>query len=490
MTPAQFAQGLGHWASSGGPLYRALAESIRRRIEEGLLHGGARLPAERVLAKALAVSRTTVVGAYELLREEGFIESRQGSGTRVRRGDTVERPATQRDTLTAGAFERNTLFRGLIESSGSAIELLGVHLPASSFVAEALEEIRGDLLPLLAQHGYTGLGLPRLREAIARHLTRTGMPSSPDQILVTHGAQQAIGLAAALYLQPGDAVVLEDPTYLGAIDVFTAAGARTAAVPISEDGVRLEALREAVSREAPRLVYLMPTFHNPAGSVMPAAARREVARLARERSLPVLEDNTLAELDLDAPPPAPIGAFSGDAPVLTVGSLSKLVWGGLRIGWVRAPEPIIQRLARLKVMGDLGNSVVSQALAARLFERLDEIRKARRREIAARRETLCAELSRRLPEWTWRRPAGGLSLWARIPRGNASELAQVALRHGVSVLPGSTCSPRNGFADYLRLPFVLEPEQIRQGIRRLAEAWRAYSPAPRRERAASLDVLV
>jgi DNA-binding transcriptional MocR family regulator len=484
-----FAAALGSWTGGSGPAYRRLARAIRERAEAGALAVGARLPAERLLAGALGVSRTTVVAAYDLLRSEGWVESRRGSGSRVRRSgakgisSSVESPGHD-------GFERATILRSLVEASGSKIEFMGLHLPAADpYVAQALASVEEDVRPLLAHHGYWPLGLPALREAIAAHLTRSGLRSRSEEVLITHGAQEAIGLAAALFLGPGHAVILEDPTYVGAIDVFAAAGARLVPVPVAEHGVRLEHLREAVAREGPSLIYLMPTFQNPTGVVTPESHRREIARIAVERGIPILEDDALANLDLGHAPPPPISSFAPTAPVLSAGSLSKLMWGGLRVGWIRAPEPFIARLARRKALGDLGNSAVAQAVAARLLPRAEEIRASRRRQITERLAVMEKEMARLLPEWTWRSPRGGLSLWVRLPRGNAAEFAGVAQRHGVSVLPGPTCSPSNGFAEFLRLPYVLEPPKIREGVRLLARAWSAYAPARRRERA-SLEVLV
>jgi DNA-binding transcriptional MocR family regulator len=398
-------------------------------------------------------------------------------------------PVAMGDHHRAG-FERNTILRSLVEASQSKVEFMGLHLPAADpFVAEALEHVAEDVGPHLDHHGYWPVGLPSLRAAIAAHLTKSGLPSHPEEILVTHGAQEAIGLAASLFLSPGRVVVLEDPTYVGAIDVFAAAGARLSPVPVTEHGVRMDILRDAVARDAPGLIYLMPTFQNPTGVVTPESHRREIAAIAAERGIPVFEDDALANLDMGHRPPRPIASFAPSAPILSVGSFSKLMWGGLRAGWIRAPEALIGRLARRKALGDLGNSAVSQAVAARLLPRAGEIREFRRKQISERLAVMEREISRRLPEWTWRRPGGGLSLWVRLPRGNAVEFARAALRHGVSILPGTICSPSNGCSEYLRLPFVLEPPKIREGVRLLAEAWSAYAPAPRKERA-ELEVLV
>lgn len=480
---------LGGWRQGEGPAYRRLAAALKAAIDRGDYRAGSRLPAERILARALSVSRTTVVGAYEELRQEGWVESRRGSGSRVRR-QARPAPSSRRETLTSQAFRRNTVFRGLIESSGSTIEFLGAHLPgAVEFLEDAIGFAGKDLAGWLGHPGYTALGLAPLRAKIAEHIGRSGLPTRPEEVLVTHGAQQAIVLATQLYVQGNDAVVLEDPTYVGAIDVFAAAGARLLPIPMSEEGMRVDALRETLARQAPRLAYFMPTFHNPLGTVESDESRREIVRLCEERGVPIVEDHTLADLTLGITPPPPLAAYARSSPVLTVGSLSKLIWGGLRVGWVRASEEIIERLARLKVMSDLGNSIVSQVVAARLLSRVEEIRETRRRLLTERLEIAALELERRLPDWSWRRPAGGLSLWVRLPRGAAAEFVAVALRHGVSLVAGSTCSPRAAFPEFLRIPFVQEPEVLREGFRRLGEAWSVYSPAARTERA-SLDVLV
>ncbi|MGH9442264.1 MAG: PLP-dependent aminotransferase family protein [Thermoanaerobaculia bacterium] len=483
----EFVSKLGSWQSRPGPTYRKLAEAIREEVSSGNLPLGASIPAERKLAEALSVSRTTVVGAYEALRADGWIESVQGSGTRISRSDLPPTGTSRRDP---DSNRRHTAFRGLIESNPSTISFLGLHLPAiSPEFEDAFRETARDLKSLLRHHGYTGLGLPALHEAIASHISDSGLPTKAEEILVTHGAQQAIGLAASVLLRPGDAVALEDPTYLGAIDVFASAGARLIPIPVGEEGVRPDRLSEALARENPRLVYLMPTFQNPVGTVLSPDARREVARIADQHGTTILEDGTLEDLSFGRRPPPPLAAFSRSGRVISVGSLSKLIWGGLRVGWLRAPEALLAPLANLKVMGDLGNSAISQAVAVRLLRRARGIRERRREQIQERFDLLAAELSAQLPGWVWKRPLGGLSLWVHLPHGDAEDFAPLALRHGVAILPGSTCSPTGRFSEYLRLPFCLEPQQIRDGVRRLARAWRAYEPAPKASRA-GLHVVV
>lgn len=472
-----FVHALGAWSQGSGPVYRRLANGMRSAVLRGDLAPGSRVPAERNLARLLAVSRTTVVSAYEVLRQEGWLESRQGSGTMVRAA-----PRRSERAAEPPSFRRHPVYRSLIEGSGGTIEFLGAHLSGSGAIPDEIVSLKEGIARLARGHGYLPAGLPELRRGIAKRLDARGLPTREDQVLVTSGAQQAIGLVASLFLQRGDAVALESPTYLGAMDLFTNAGAHLVPVPVGDRGVSAEVLRDVVKRASPRLVYLVPTFHNPTGLLVPEATRRAIARIADESGVPIVEDDALADLTLGPEPPPPIAAFSRDGPVVTVGSLSKVLWGGLRIGWIRAPEPILARLTRLKILTDLGSSILSQLAAVELLARIEAIRRARRREVRAKYGRMARLLKSLLPSWSWTPPAGGLTLWVKLPHGDATGFAQVALRHGVAVVPGPLASPDSSGTDRLRLPFVHEPDTMAEGMQRLARAWRAYSPQIRAER--------
>lgn len=474
MLRTRFSELLADWKNGEGPLYQRLADALRAAIERGELTAGTRLPAQRQLAQMLGVSRTTTVMAYDRLAQDDWLESREGSGTTVRRSRASALPL--REGVAAVMGSRNEVFRGLVVHTGADIEFHGARFDGIPDVFERVwNESHADLMELSRGHGYVPLGLPSLRELIAAHLERCGLPTRPDQVLVTNGAQQAISLLANLMIEPGDRVVLEDPTYLGAIDAFTAFGARLEGVSSGSQGVQVEALRGAVATIAPRVVYLVPTGHNPTGSVLPEAARREVARIAEASSAVWIEDMTLADLVLEGEAPAPIAAHARSATWLTVGSLSKLFWGGLRVGWIRGPEALITRLARLKVVNDLSGSIVSQALAVRVLARARELCATRRQQARGRLERITSLLGRHLPSWKFARPAGGLSLWVKIPFGDVAELATLARRRGVAIVPGTSNSPTRRFHDHLRLPFVGDPDRVAEGIERLAAAWTEYA---------------
>ncbi|HZP17078.1 MAG TPA: PLP-dependent aminotransferase family protein, partial [Terriglobales bacterium] len=317
-------------------------------------------------------------------------------------------------------------------------------------------------------------GVRPLRQAVARMFSQNGLDTAEDQVLITNGAQGAISLCASLYLQRGDAVLVEDPSYFGALDVFRAADARITPLPVGPDGVRPAQLRERIKNSAARLVYLTPTYQNPTGCVMPPAARKEVSRIVAESGVPVIDDGVLADLVLDGAAPPPLAAYAPQGAIITIGSLSKLVWPGLRAGWIRAPGWIIERLARLKTSMELSSPLLTQHIAARLMDHLAEARHLRRLQLKPRRDLLAALLRKHLPEWTFRVPSGGLFLWVELPRGDARELAQVALRHGVVLLPGPNASAVGRYGNFLRIPFLAEPETLQTGVKRMAAAWKDY----------------
>jgi DNA-binding transcriptional MocR family regulator len=464
------------WTTGRGPLYRRLANALRAAIRRGDLPSGFRLPAERLLAERLLISRSTVVAAYDQVRQEDLLDRRQGSGTRVR-GMTASHRPTERAAGLNRALGRNTLFRRITEGPDEAIDLVGAYLlDSGGLPAQALKGVEREVATLSSTAGYAPLGYPPLRQAIAEHVTGLGLPTVPEQILVTSGAQQAIYLAACLYLQTGDSVVVENPSYPGALDAFSTLGARLAWVATGRSGADVEAIADLASRIGPRLVYLIPTYQNPIGSVMPEPRRRQLARLIEDRDLPTIDDQSLAALGLGTMPPLPIASFALEAPVLTIDSVSKIGWGGLRVGWIRAPDQVVARLGRIKAVADLGGSLPSQVIARRLLESFEDVQRTRLRLLAERFELMSALLARWLPAWSWDRPQGGLCLWVRLPHGSATEFAQVALRHGVSVVPGPVASADGSFGDCLRLPFGQTAAALQEGVQRLAAAWDAYVP--------------
>lgn len=466
----EIAPALGNWASGRGPVYRQLADALKAAVIAGDLLSGRRLPAERRLARELAVSRSTVLAAFNLLKREGWLQSRQGSGTWLARPRSESQTAADHGgarSLRANAFLR--------PGAMVSIDLATAALPAHPLVGEVIAGVgTAAIQPLLDGHGYAPTGLLELRERIAAGFTALGAPTGIDEVLVTTGTQQGLALTATLAVRPGDVAIVEDPTSPGVLDALRAAGADIRTVPVGRLGARVDTLEELMTRLSPRLVVLVPTFHSPTAAVMPAGARRRLAALAERLQILVAEDLSHADIVLGDAPPAPLARYA-TGHVLSLGSMSKLFWGGLRVGWVRGPAHVIARLSRRKATADLGSPLLSQLVAARLLDHRDEVVQARRALLLPRLDRLEELLRRELPDLTWSRPAGGLTVWIELPEGNATSFAQVAQRHGVSVVPGPLLSADEGHRRHLRITFTAGLAAIAEGVDRLAAAWAVYT---------------
>ena len=458
---------LGRWPAADGALYRLLAARIGRLADTGELPAGVRLPPERALAASLSVSRNTVALAYQVLRDEGMAASRQGSGTRL----------VPHRTTPAAVHRANGFFTGML-SAAPTFDLSVAAVDCAPQVAAALHD-PGSVLTvsqrdrLTAGTGYLPYGLPDLRAAVASMLTAFhGVPTVPEQVLITSGAQQAIDLLLRCEAAPGHAVVTEDPTYPGVIDATHRIGARPVGVPPGDMG----RLTEAVTVHRPAVAYLIPTHQNPTGLVLPTAERHEIVALARRHpDVTFVDDMTMAELahaaDGPGAGPPPLAALAPRLPnIVTVGSLSKTYWGGLRTGWVRAPEGIIARLAAAKAAADLGSVPFLQGVVAALVGSAHEEIIAYRAAWAQQRwSAMSAALTSYLPGWTWAQPVGGLSVWARRP-GDADSggFAQAALRRGVALVPGRLLSVSGERSPWIRMAFTLPPDDLTTAVKTLA----------------------
>ncbi|MFI0422657.1 PLP-dependent aminotransferase family protein [Spongiactinospora sp. 9N601] len=452
-----------------GPYYRALAGAVRTAIRDGRLAVHVRMPAERDLATALGVSRTTISAAYDKLREMGYIASRQGAGSWTALPD----PATlgpDDPWLAAG-------------DDG----LLALHCaapPATGLLSDAMTLAAQDLPCHTLGVGYDPLGLAALREAVAARYTSRGLATRPDQILLTAGAQSGIHLAMSLLVRPGDPVVIESPTYPHALDAARYHAARLVPVGVAEDGWHPDAVSEAMRQSGARVAYLIPDFHNPTGRLMDDATRAAVTGAARRADTTLLVDESWAELGLDdTSAAAPMAAFDTDNRVITIGSASKLWWGGLRVGWVRTTAERVRRMARLRAAIDIAGAPFQQLVVARLFERIEEARAERRRGLLASRETLVAALRARMPGWRFRVPEGGGALWVRLEGPVATSLAAVAADHGVRLAPGPWFGVEGTLESYLRLPYTQPPQVVGEAVARIAAA-RAGEPGRTWDRAA------
>jgi DNA-binding transcriptional MocR family regulator len=238
--------------------------------------------------------------------------------------------------------------------------------------------------------------------------------------------------------------------------------------------MRVELLEDLIQQYSPRLVLVSPTCHAPTGTVMSEADRRSLVEVIDAHQVTTVEDQTMSPLLVDRPMPTSLAAISDTAPIITIGSISKLFWPGLRIGWIRAPKTLIKHLSQFKAVNDMGSSLISELVAVQLLRRTDRMREIRCAEINSCLDHLEAALTEHLPSWSWVRPAGGLSFWLRLPAGSGERFAQIALLHGVNVMPGSSLTVDRSCDDHVRLQFVQNVETMTLGVRRLARAWRTF----------------
>ncbi|WP_372352574.1 PLP-dependent aminotransferase family protein [Streptomyces sp. KL116D] len=456
------------WAADGGGALPArLAAALADLAERGDVPAGTVLPSQRELAAVLGVSRSTVTAAYALLESDGRLESRRGSGSRLRGAGALDRHVGEG---RLASFDTRT----------APVDLSSGALPGLRVVTEAFGELGpADLAGPLRTDGYHPHGLPKLREGIAAYYRAAGLPTRAEQILVTTGSQQAVWLIAQALVDPGDTVVVENPTYRGALEALRARGARI--VPVGGDrpgagraGADVAALRALLGTSVrPRLVYLQPSVHNPTGRTLDSAARGAWTSVLADHGLTSVEDSSCAELTLsDGAPPGPLPSSD-----FTIGTFSKLFWGGLRIGWIRASAPAVARLAGLKKAVDLACPVLEQLVAVRLLARLPEARAERRAALRDGLATAEEVLRERAPDWEWDRPAGGPALWVRVPGADTESLAQQARRRGVAVVPGSAFSAVDGFRDRVRLPFAHD-RAVLAGAVEVLRGIAAHGPRP------------
>ncbi|MFL5830967.1 MAG: PLP-dependent aminotransferase family protein [Solirubrobacteraceae bacterium] len=447
VSAARLEELLGQWRRGGRAADR-LAATVRALILDGQIPLQSQLPAERGLAAALGLSRATVTHAYNRLRAEGYIASQQGSGSWV--------------TIPGGHGAAADA-----ELAAGELDLRIAALPAPAIIEELSAAAAAELPRWLDHHGYDPLGLPPLRAAIAARFTARGLPTSPEQILVTNGALQALDIAIRALVAPGRTVLAEIPSYPAALDALRAARARLRTVPVTADGWDLDALESVAHEHKPALAYLMPDFQNPTGALIGAGGRRRAMRALRRAGTHVVIDETFVELGLDERPPAPMAA-GDDRQTITIGSLSKSVWGGLRIGWARADFTLVRRLAAERAKIDLASPVLEQLLATQILEHLDDIVTERREVISARRAALMTALSDQLPQWRYRRPAGGLFLWAQLPDPVSTSLAVRAREHGLAMTPGPRFGSAGLLERYVRIPYSLPPDQLERAVSILA----------------------
>lgn len=477
--------------SGGLPLYRQICQRLREVILSGELPEGTRLPTERALAGELGINRTTVMNAYNELASEGLIEGHVGRGTIVRRnqfsylGDGFENetaswllglPAGEREILGPDALMLSELASA---SDHREIISFAPGTPAPNLLpADMLNTIFTESLLAARQSalGYCPVeGLHSLRKSIAASMRKRGVAVDAQHILILSGSTQGIGLIGRFLLNPGDEVVVEVPTYLGAIQAFRALNARVIGIPTDNEGIRVDLLESILARHRPRLIYTLPTFQNPTGTVMSPERRRRLILLAKRYQTPILEDDPYGEIYFGDKQPQPLKALDTTGQVLYLSTFSKILAPGLRVAWLAAPEPIIERLSLHKQVFDLNTTAIGQWAISEIFRRnlLDNHLVMLRQEYRQKRDMALQAIATHWPaEVRANRPTGGFHLWCRLPGDiRARSLLREAANDQVAFVIGEPFHVDGGGQQNFRLSFAFpHVDHIEEGVRRIGNA--------------------
>lgn len=467
------------------PLYQQIESHLKQGILTGNLPANTRLPACRQLAQDLGVNRTTVENAYSALEAEGLVFSKMGSGTYVLPIQSL--PAiSKNDVDTPWPLWQTNL--AMLPASTSDLEddlPPKVHPHLISFASGVsdsrqfpVEEFRKVLQTVMRRDQIDSLeygerrGYAPLRKGIAQILASQGLQTHPENILITAGSQQAIFLVVQVLLKPKDIVLVEDPTYSVALDLFRSLGFQIVGIPVDGQGMQVEKLETLLQLHHPKLIYTIPNFHNPTGTCLSSARRRELILLAGKYNVPILEDDFVGDLRYEGHTQPSLKSLDPGGQVIYVSTFSKMLMPGLRVGFIVADGPVYNSLLNFKRLSDLATStLIQRALDAYMTVGRYQTYLHRSCQIfRARRDAMVAALKRHMPGSSFEISKGGLFIWLKLPKmSSTNDLLPTAQREGVSFAPGNSffIDGKSG-KEWIRLNFAAQPvDDIEEGIKRL-----------------------
>jgi GntR family transcriptional regulator of abcA and norABC len=465
--------------SSPVPLHKQITEFIKEKISNGEWTIGYKLPPQRTLAKAFEVNRSTVVTAYDELTAEGLIEGKTGSGTRVVNNTwnllATAPPPDWSSYVNSGIHEPNLPTIQEINQAEFIPDIIRLgtgELSPELIPGTSMKQVFEKLSTRELTYGYEEpKGLLPLREQISSYLKTIGIQASPSSILIVSGALQALQLISVGLLHKGSTVLTEKPSYLNSLHVFQSAGMQLVGIPLGKEGLEAEHIPQYKKQHKAALLYTIPSFHNPTGTLMTVERRDQLLNICQQEQLPIIEDDVYRELWFEEKPPKPLKAFDKNGLDLYLGSLSKSLSPGLRIGWIVGPEPVIEHLADIKMQTDYGSSSLSQWAAAEWFSSglYDQHLKEIRKQLKIRRDFTLNTLNQYFSSIaTWEKPSGGFYVWVRLlPSISIRKLFEHALAEGILLNPGNVYDNQAG--QYLRISysFVSLPS-LEDGLRRLS----------------------
>lgn len=486
------------------PLYSVIFDRIRQAINSGILPAHSKLPTNRELAVLLNIDRSTASRAYAELSSQGYIESFVGRGTFVKAGRPARLETNIENTApivwaerfskaSQAAHEMLRLEYANYGRQSEAISFAGGVPTEESYPHRDFERILQRILDSGRSHELfhysPGEGMPILRQEVLNHLHSQDIDVSDDKLLILCGSQQGLDVVSSVLLDPGDLVVVEDPTYLWATCNFKSRQARCLPVPLDDEGIRLDMLESVLTRHRPKFIYVIPNFQNPTGITMSLERRKQLLQLAIKYQVPLLEDNFVGDLRYDGQPIPSLRALPGSENiVIHLGTFSKALCPALRLGWLVAPPETMARMVIAKRASNLSTNSISQLILAEflkegLYEQhLVTVRNMYRNRRDAMLKALQKELgfisdkNGQRADITWSRPDGGMFVWLKLPDGLSSrELLSYAQQEGVVYAPGDLCFLTTEHTEYIRLCFIqLDEATIAKGVKQLARAIKSY----------------
>ena len=464
------------------PIYRQLIRQIRMQIESEELALGTRLPASRDLAKELEVSRISVVNAYSELRSSGYLTAHAGRGTFVAHPNSPNGNGHTQSNHYIDNPAPNQSIRDLLKLAQKPDVINFSHgAPPTEFfpVKRAQEAIQ----TVLERDGAQALnyedaeGYYPLRVAVRDYVSALGIECRPDNVLITGGAQQGIDLVTQALLSEGDILVTSEPTYIGVLDIARVRRIQVQGIPMDNEGIRLDILENFIHEHRPRLMYLMPSFHNPTAQVMSVHRRRQLLRLAYEYQIPILEDGVYQAFRFEGEDLPPLKALDEHGMVIHINAFTKMLLPGMRIGYLIANGTHYERITRIKQAADLSTSGLNQRTIHLMLQWgiLAQQLEHNNRELRRRRDAAIDALEEFMPdEAGWNVPEGGLYIWLEIPKfgPTASQLFATAIQKKVAFAIGNTFYTNGNGCYRIRINYSMQPpDLIREGFRRLGEAW-------------------
>jgi len=475
------------------PIYQQIGRYLRQAILSGSLSANTRLPACRQLANDLGVNRSTVEQAYSALEAEGLVFSRMGSGTYVLQQDFIPPIANHNTDTPLPLWQQNFRTQNSISTSEMVDEMLQAAghphpINFASGISDArefpAEEFRKTLQAVMRRDQIAALeygepnGYTPLREGITHILASQGLQTRPESVLITAGSQQAIFLAAQVLLKPNDTILVENPTYPVAIDLFRTLGYQIVGVPMDNQGMQVEKLEKLLQQYHPKLIYTIPNFHNPTGTCLSSARRRQLIVLAERYNIPILEDDFVGDLRYEGHVQPSLKALDPGGQVIYVSTFSKMLVPGLRVGFIVADGPVYDSLLNYKRLSDLATSTLIQRVldAFVTVGRYQTYLHRSSQTFRKRRDAMVKAIHHYLPtKVCFDVPSGGLFIWLRLPDSmSADELLPLACKEGVAFVPGKFFfTDDTDGTDWMRLNFASQPvEDIDEGMRRLGVGMR------------------